>query len=47
MSVKQYITHRSIFKSESFVKGLPGECGIRKLVEIWSINGIGCSRSEK
>ena len=24
MPVKQYITHRSIFKSESFVKGLPG-----------------------
>ena len=47
MSVKQYITHRSIFKSESFVKGLPGECAIQKLAEIWWINGIGCCRSEK
>ena len=43
MSVKQYITHRSIFKSESVVKQLPGECAIQKLVEIWWINGIGCS----
>ena len=47
MSVKQYITHRSIFNSESFVKGLPGECAIQKLVEIRWINGIDCSRSEK
>ena len=47
MSVKQYITCRSIFKSESFVKGLPVECAIQKLVEIWWINGIDCSRSGK
>lgn len=47
MSVKQYTTHRSIFNSESFVKGLPGECAIQKLVEIRWINGIDCSRSEK
>ena len=24
MSAKQFITHKSIFKDESFVKGLPG-----------------------
>ena len=47
MSAKQFITLKSIFKDESFVKGLPGERAIQKLVEIWWINGIGCCRSEK